>query len=161
MKIRAHWLALIFGILFAFWSIWQYKPEWVLGPFLEPIAIEGWLADDGEIYIQDTRLVRRDATPGKYLVKVHRLLPEPESLICDGSGRSAYKASEVPQTITLDFGYYAGFPQGAGRTFCPAAYEADLIALDVIWCERQVNDVCVGRVNLDQPIVIDLRAGRQ
>lgn len=151
------WLALASAILIIFGS-WFVLPNWIMGDFIEPVTVEGWRAPDGEIYVADTRLVHRDATPGHYFVKVHRLEPQPATLICDGDGVAFYHATEDLESITLDLGYYMGHRPGSGREQCPRAYEgAEIIGLQVTWCERHFMGLCLGRVDLPTMAVIDLR----
>lgn len=151
------WWLVLAPVIIALMVLFYFFPALLRGPFLEPVSASGFVKS-GEIYIEDTRLIHRSALPGTYFVKIYRMAPEPPTLICNGpAGKAPYRPSADPQSIVLDLGYYAGWKQGSGRQNCPAAYEADEIAVDVVWCERHIAGMCIGEVSLDELIFVDVR----
>lgn len=151
-----YWLLSATGILLIA-GAWYFFPSHLFGGFIEPIQITGY-KKDGEIFIKDTRIVHRSATPGFYVVRVTKLDPGPQTTICNGDvSQAPYRKTDEPYSIELDLGYYAGWTPGSGAIKCPRAYSADEIAVDVTWCERHIFGLCIGQVDYPIPAVIDLR----
>lgn len=138
-------------------SLFFYPNLW-FGPFISVQSGQGWVDRNGEIQINLERTVHRSAPSGYYAVRVDRLLPEPATLICHSSAHVPY-AKLGPGVLQIDLGYYMADQPGRGREICPTAYTSDVIQVRTIWCQRRLFDNCIGPVEMELPIVIDMREG--
>lgn len=151
------------GTTLMFIGCWYFFPSFLLGPFLTYHNGNGWVDPNGEIYVEVERTVNRAALPGTYFVKVDRLAPDPQTIICNHDGRAPYRPDDdgARSSITLDLGYYMGGTPGSGQKLCENAYKADVISIRTVWCERHAAGICIGEINPDVPIIIDLKEWRE